>query len=47
MLRPLFTEAVLHALEEANRVIISRDGPNRMGTTSPDWPGSSPSAVTA
>jgi PPM family protein phosphatase len=33
MLRPLFTEAVLHALEEANRVIISRDGPNRMGTT--------------
>jgi serine/threonine protein phosphatase PrpC len=33
MLRPLFTEAVLHALEEANRVIISHDGPNRMGTT--------------
>ena len=33
MLRPLFTEAVLHALEEANRVIVSYDGPNRMGTT--------------
>jgi serine/threonine protein phosphatase PrpC len=33
MLRPLFTEAVLHALEEANRVIVSHDGPNRMGTT--------------
>jgi PPM family protein phosphatase len=33
MLRPLFTEAVLHALEEANRVIISHDGPDRMGTT--------------
>jgi serine/threonine protein phosphatase PrpC len=33
MLRPLFTEAVLHAIEEANRVIIEHDGPNRMGTT--------------
>jgi serine/threonine protein phosphatase PrpC len=33
MLRPLFTEAVLHALEEANRVIIEHEGPNRMGTT--------------
>jgi protein phosphatase len=33
MLRPLFTEAVLHALAEANQVIISHDGPNRMGTT--------------
>jgi serine/threonine protein phosphatase PrpC len=33
MLRPLFTEAVLHALEEANRVIIEHDGPDRMGTT--------------
>jgi PPM family protein phosphatase len=33
MLRPLFTEAVLHAVEEANRVIIEHDGPNRMGTT--------------
>jgi PPM family protein phosphatase len=33
MLRPLFTEAVLHGLEEANRVIIEHDGPNRMGTT--------------
>jgi protein phosphatase len=33
MLRPLFTEAVLHALEEANRVIVEHDGPNRMGTT--------------
>jgi PPM family protein phosphatase len=33
MLRPLFTEAVLHALEEANQVIIEHDGPNRMGTT--------------
>jgi PPM family protein phosphatase len=32
-LRPLFTEAVLHALEEANRVIVSRPEPNRMGTT--------------
>jgi PPM family protein phosphatase len=33
MLRPLFTEAVLHALAEANQVIIEHDGPNRMGTT--------------
>jgi PPM family protein phosphatase len=33
MLRPLFTEAVLHALGEANQVIIEHDGPNRMGTT--------------
>jgi PPM family protein phosphatase len=33
MLRPLFTEAVLHALDEANRAIIEHDGPNRMGTT--------------
>jgi serine/threonine protein phosphatase PrpC len=33
MLRPLFTEAVLHALEEANQVIVEHDGPNRMGTT--------------
>jgi protein phosphatase len=33
MLRPLFTEAVLHALEEANRVIVEHEGPNRMGTT--------------
>jgi serine/threonine protein phosphatase PrpC len=33
MLRPLFTEAVLHALQEANRVILEHDGPNRMGTT--------------
>jgi protein phosphatase len=33
MLRPLFTEAVLHALEEANRVILEHDGPDRMGTT--------------
>jgi PPM family protein phosphatase len=33
MLRPLFTEAVEHALVEANRVIIEHDGPNRMGTT--------------
>ena len=33
-LRPLFTEAVLHALEEANLVIVSRaEPPNRMGTT--------------
>ena len=33
-LRPLFTEAVLHALEEANQVIVSRaEPPNRMGTT--------------
>ncbi len=33
MLRPLFTEAVLHALEEANLAIIGHEGPNRMGTT--------------
>jgi PPM family protein phosphatase len=33
MLRPLFTEAVLHALEEANQVIVEHEGPNRMGTT--------------
>ena len=34
MLRPLFTEAVLHALEEANQVIVSRaEPPSRMGTT--------------
>lgn len=33
MLRPLFTEAVLHGLEEANRVIVEHEGPNRMGTT--------------
>jgi len=33
MLRPLFTEAVLHALDEANRAIVEHDGPNRMGTT--------------
>jgi PPM family protein phosphatase len=33
MLRPLFTEAVLHALDEANRVIVEHEGPNRMGTT--------------
>jgi serine/threonine protein phosphatase PrpC len=32
-MRPLFTEAVLAALEEANRVIIEQDGVNRMGTT--------------
>jgi PPM family protein phosphatase len=33
-LRPLFTEAVLHALEEANQVIRSRsEPPSRMGTT--------------
>lgn len=32
-LRPLFTEAVLAALEEANRAIIEQDGPTRMGTT--------------
>ncbi len=30
---PLCTEAVLAALEEANRVIIERDPVNRMGTT--------------
>jgi serine/threonine protein phosphatase PrpC len=32
-LRPLFVEAVLAALEEANRVIIDRNEVNRMGTT--------------
>lgn len=32
-LRPLFTEAVLAALEEANRAIIDQDVPTRMGTT--------------
>jgi PPM family protein phosphatase len=32
-LHPLFAEAVLAALEEANRVIIGRDPANRMGTT--------------
>jgi PPM family protein phosphatase len=32
-LRPLFTEAVLHALVEANQVIVTRKEPNRMGTT--------------
>jgi PPM family protein phosphatase len=33
-LRPLFTEAVLHGLEEANQVIVSRaEPPSRMGTT--------------
>ena len=32
-LRPLFTEAVLHALDEANLVIIGHEEPNRMGTT--------------
>ncbi|HEY3881287.1 MAG TPA: protein phosphatase 2C domain-containing protein [Trebonia sp.] len=32
-LRPLFTEAVLTALEHANRHIIERDEANRMGTT--------------
>jgi PPM family protein phosphatase len=32
-LRPLFTEAVLAALEEANRAIIEQDVPTRMGTT--------------
>jgi serine/threonine protein phosphatase PrpC len=32
-LRPLFTEAVLHALEEANLAIIGHKEPNRMGTT--------------
>jgi PPM family protein phosphatase len=32
-LRPLFTEAVLAALEEANRAIIEQEAPNRMGTT--------------
>jgi serine/threonine protein phosphatase PrpC len=32
-LRPLFAEAVLTALEHANRDIIERDEANRMGTT--------------
>ncbi|HEY6492219.1 MAG TPA: protein phosphatase 2C domain-containing protein [Trebonia sp.] len=32
-LRPLFAEAVLTALEQANRFIIERDAANRMGTT--------------
>ncbi len=32
-LRPLFVEAVLAALEEANRIIIAGDEANRMGTT--------------
>ncbi len=32
-LRPLFVEAVLAALEEANRIIIERDAADRMGTT--------------
>jgi len=32
-LRPLFAEAVLTALEDANRHIIERDEANRMGTT--------------
>ena len=32
-LRPLFTEAVLTALEHANRRIIERDKASRMGTT--------------
>lgn len=32
-LRPLFAEAVLTALEHANRQIIERDKANRMGTT--------------
>jgi PPM family protein phosphatase len=32
-LRPLFVEAVLTALEHANRHIIERDEANRMGTT--------------
>jgi protein phosphatase len=32
-LRPLFAEAVLTALEHANREIIDRDEANRMGTT--------------
>ena len=33
VLRPLFAEAVLTALEHANRHIIERDTANRMGTT--------------
>lgn len=32
-LRPLFVEAVLSTLEEANRIIIDRDEAHRMGTT--------------
>jgi serine/threonine protein phosphatase PrpC len=32
-MRPLFAEAVLTALEHANREIIERDAANRMGTT--------------
>jgi PPM family protein phosphatase len=32
-LRPLFTEAVLAALEEANRAILEQEAPKRMGTT--------------
>ena len=45
-LRPLFTEAVLHALEEANQVIVSRaEPPSRMGTTVPAWPASRPRAA--
>jgi serine/threonine protein phosphatase PrpC len=32
-LRPLFAEAVLTTLEQANRHIIERDAANRMGTT--------------
>ena len=32
-LRPLFAEAVLTALEHANRHIVERHDPNRMGTT--------------
>ena len=32
-LRPLFVEAVLAALEEANRIIIEQDAADRMGTT--------------
>jgi serine/threonine protein phosphatase PrpC len=33
MLRPLFSEAVEHALAEANQAILEHHGPNRMGTT--------------
>ena len=32
-LRPLFAEAVLHSLEEANRVIVEHEESSRMGTT--------------
>jgi protein phosphatase len=32
-LRPLFAEAVLTTLEQANRFIVERDAANRMGTT--------------